>query len=118
MARIWMSDSKPVKSKKFFILGWEPVYIPLPGAMQNVINRLCPLIEPRLEFRQGRTRARFRDDVNIRKIVLVSTGGWWEKENFDTVVRIVEELAEAASVEFGGSIEKEFGDSLTMLLKK
>ena len=23
-----------------------PVYIPLPGAMQQVLNRLCPLIEP------------------------------------------------------------------------
>ena len=81
-----------------------PVYIPLPGDMQNVINRLCPLLEPRLEFREGRTRARFRDDVNIKKIVLVSTGGWWEIGNFDTVVRIVEELTETASVEFGGAI--------------
>ena len=81
-----------------------PVYIPLPGAMQNVINRLCPLVEPYLEYRQDRTRARFRQDVNIKKIVLVSTGGWWEKENMSTVVRIVEELAEDASVEFGGAI--------------
>jgi len=81
-----------------------PVYIPIPGEMQNFINRLCPLVEPYLESRQGRTRARFRNDINIKKIVLVSTGGWWEKENFDTVVRIVEELAEDASVEFGGAV--------------
>ncbi|MFH1446933.1 MAG: flavodoxin family protein [Chloroflexota bacterium] len=81
-----------------------PVYIPLPGDMQNVINRLCPLIDPYLENRKGRTRARFRKDVRIQKIILVSTGGWWEKENFGTVVRIVEELAEVASVEFGGAI--------------
>jgi multimeric flavodoxin WrbA len=81
-----------------------PVYIPLPGAMQDIINRLCPLVEPYLEFRQGRTRAHFREDVNIKKIILVSTGGWWEKENMDTVVRIVKELAEDASVEFGGAI--------------
>lgn len=81
-----------------------PVYIPLPGDMQNLINRLCPLIYPYLEYRQRRTRARFHTDVNIKQIVLVSTGGWWEKENFDTLVRIVEELAEVASVEFGGSV--------------
>ena len=81
-----------------------PVYIPLPGAMQDFINRLCPLIEPRLEWREKRTRARFREDVKIKKIVLVSTGGWWEKENMDTVVRIAEELAEDASVEFAGAI--------------
>ena len=81
-----------------------PVYIPLPGAMQNAVNRLCPLIEPNLERRQGRTRARFRKDVNIQKIVLVSTSGWWEMENFDTVVRIVKEIAADAGVEFGGAV--------------
>ncbi|AKI97476.1 flavodoxin family protein [Kosmotoga pacifica] len=81
-----------------------PVYIPLPGDMQNVINRLCPLMVPALEFRSGRTRARFRKHVNVRKIVLVATGGWWEKENLTTVVRIAEELAEDVSVEFAGAV--------------
>jgi multimeric flavodoxin WrbA len=81
-----------------------PVYIPLPGDMQNFINRLCPLLDPHLEKRQGRTRARFRKDVNIRQFVLVSTGGWWEIGNFDTVVRVVEELALDAGVKFGGAV--------------
>ncbi len=81
-----------------------PVYIPLPGEMQNFINRLCPLIEPSLETHQGRTRARFHKQVKIQKIVLVSTGGWWEKENFETVVRITEELAKVVSVEFAGTV--------------
>lgn len=81
-----------------------PVYIPLPGDMQNVINRLCPLLDPVLEFRNGRTRARFRNGVRIKSIALVSTGGWWEKQNFGTVLRIVKELAEDASVDFAGAI--------------
>jgi multimeric flavodoxin WrbA len=81
-----------------------PVYIPLPGAMQDVINRLCPLVEPYLEFRQGRTRARRRPEVGLKKIALVSTGGWWEKENMGTVVRIAKELAEDISVEFAGAV--------------
>ncbi len=81
-----------------------PVYVPLPGEMQNIINRLCPLLDPLLEFREGRTRARFHKDVGIRKIVLVSTSGWWEKENFGTVVRITKEFAEDASVEFAGAV--------------
>jgi len=81
-----------------------PVYIPLPGEMQNFINRLCPLIEPMLETREGRTRARFHKDVKIKKIVLVSTSGWWEMGNFDTVERIARELGEDASVEFAGAV--------------
>ena len=81
-----------------------PVYIPLPGDMQNILNRLCPLLDPVLEFREGRTRARFRKDIRIRKFVLVSTSGWWEVGNFGTVVRVVEEIAEVASVEFAGAV--------------
>jgi len=81
-----------------------PVYIPLPGEMQNILNRVVALIDPVLEFREERTRARFRKDVGIRKIVLVSTGGWWEKANFGTVLRIIEEIAEDASVEFAGAV--------------
>ncbi len=59
-----------------------PVYIPLPGEMQNLINRLCPIIEPAFEFCRGRTRVRFSQEVRISKIVLVSTCGWWEMGNF------------------------------------
>lgn len=81
-----------------------PVYSPLPGEMQNVINRLVPLLDPLLETREGRTRARFRQEVEIRKMVVVATGGWWEKENLDTVVRIVKEFARVASVEFAGAV--------------
>lgn len=81
-----------------------PVYIPLPGDMQNFINRLVCFLDPVLEFHEGRTRAKFRKDVRIQRFVLVSTGGWWEIENFGTVTRIVAELARDASVEFAGAV--------------
>ena len=81
-----------------------PLYLPLPGEMQNLLNRLMPIVEPILEFRDGRTRAKFHDDVRIFKIVLVAVGGWWEIGNLDTVVRIVEEVAEKVSIEFAGPI--------------
>ena len=81
-----------------------PVYIPLPGEMQNVINRLCPLVVPDLVTREGRTRSRFRDSVRIGKMVLVASSGWWEKGNFGTVVRIVQELAENSGAEFAGPV--------------
>lgn len=81
-----------------------PVYIPLPGDMQNFVNRLCPLVKPKLVFREDRTRAQFREDVKIKKLVLVATGGWWEIGNFGTVVRIAEELAQTSGVEFAGAV--------------
>ena len=81
-----------------------PIYFPLPGEIQNLLNRLMPLVEPILEFHDGRTRAKFHDDVKISKIVLVSTGGWWEKENMELVVQFVEHMAKDANVEFSGAV--------------
>jgi multimeric flavodoxin WrbA len=52
-----------------------PVYVPLPGEIQNLINRLVPLIDPVLKRQNGRTRTRFRSDVKISKIVLVASSG-------------------------------------------
>ena len=81
-----------------------PVYLPLPSGIQNFLNRLMPIVEPVLEFHEGRTRAKFHDDVKISKMVLISVGGWWEKENLGIVVRIVEDIARDVSVEFSGAI--------------
>ena len=99
-----------------------PVYIPLPGEMQNLINRLCPLLEPILECKEGRTRARFHSEVKIQKIVLVSTCGWWEMGNFDTLLRVAEELAKDTNVEFAGavlrphaSLMRENGETVTQI---
>jgi multimeric flavodoxin WrbA len=87
-----------------------PVYIPLPGEMQNFINRLVALMDPVEVMRAGRTRVRFHNDVGINKVVLVSTSGWWEKANFRTVIRIAKEIAEDASVEFSGAIIRPHSD--------
>jgi multimeric flavodoxin WrbA len=81
-----------------------PVYIPLPGEMQNLVNRIVPLMDPVLKRQNGRTRARFRADVKIKKVVLVSSSGWWEMGNLKTVLRIVKELAKDCKVEFVGAL--------------
>ena len=99
-----MQDLYPIlRGADTLILG-TPVYIPLPGEMQNFLNRLCPIIDPELETRDGRTRGRMRKGQSIRRIALVASSGWWEIENMDTVVRIVRELAENASVPFEGPV--------------
>lgn len=99
-----MTDIYPLLKVADILVFATPVYNPLPGGLQNFINRLCPLILPDIVFRDGRTRARIRDDVQIKTIALLVTNGWWEIENADTVKRIVEELTELASVNFGGAI--------------
>ncbi len=89
-----------------------PVYLPLPGAMQKFLNRLMPIMNPVLKFRNERTKIRFHDYVRIRKIVLVSVCGWWELGNFDLVEHIVKEICFKASVVFGGSVLRPHADIL------
>jgi len=90
-----------------------PVYVPLPGEMQNLINRLVALMDPVLKKRNGRTRAKFRADVKISKFVLVSTSGWWEMGNFGTVLRIAKELAKDVNVEFAGAVLRPHAGCMT-----
>lgn len=99
-----MQTVYPVLRETELLVLATPIYSPLPGDLQNFLNRLCALLDPVLTFREGRTRARFRADVHIKTVVLLAAGGWWEKENFDTLIRIVEELAEVASVNFAGAM--------------
>jgi multimeric flavodoxin WrbA len=90
-----------------------PVYVPLPGDFQNFLNRTIPLMNPVLRTTPDeRTRIIFHKDVKISKIVLVSTCGWWEKGNFGTVIRIAEEFAKDASVEFAGAVLRPHSDYL------
>ncbi len=81
-----------------------PVYIPLPGKMQDLINRLCPMLEPKLVVRDGRTRGRMRKGYALKQIALIGTSGWWELQNLDALLYMAEELARNASVEFAGAL--------------
>ena len=100
-----------LKKADVLVLG-IPVYLPLPGEMQNLLNRLMPLMKPILRYRNSHTQIQFHDDVGIKKIVLVSACGWWEKGNFDTITRIVQEICQKTSVEFVGPILRPHADLL------
>jgi len=109
---IMQSVYPKLKEADVLVLG-IPVYFPLPGAIQNFLNRLMPLVNPILKYRNGHTQIRFHDYVKIKKIVLVSVCGWWEKGNFDTVTRIAEEICQKVSIDFSGSVLRPHADLLS-----
>ncbi len=82
----------------------SPVYSPTPGNLQNIINRFVALLDPVLDFRNGRTRAKLRADVQLEKVVLVSGSGWWERENVNLLEQVIKEFAENASITYSGTI--------------
>jgi len=101
-----------------WVLG-TPVHLPLPGTVQNLLNRLMPLVEPVLETREGRTRARLHGDVRARKFVLVASSGWWELDNFGTVIHIATEMCKDIGLDLSGALlrphayKMRSGDGLT-----
>ena len=97
-----------LKEADILVLG-IPVYLPLPGEMQNFLNRFMPLLNPVLRFSDDRTQIKFYDYVKIRKMVLVSVCGWWEMGNFEILERIVKEICLKSSVEFVGSVLRPHG---------
>jgi len=94
-----------LKSSDILVLA-TPVHSSIPGDMQNFLNRMVPLIEPILEFRDGRTRAQCHEDVKISKILAAVVSGWWEIENTDSAIGVIEELSKNYSIEFAGAIRR------------
>jgi len=87
-----------------------PVYVPMPGEMQNLFNRLMPLFENTVVVRNGRMFPRMSKDVKLQKIVLVSTASFWEIENFDALVSSVEKISETCGVNFAGALLRPHAD--------
>ncbi len=94
-----MNEALDKMRKSHILVFATPIYLPLPGAFQNFLNRMMPVIEPILRFEDGRTRAKFHDDMQVSKIVLITSGDWWEKENSDVVKFIFKEIARNSGVE-------------------
>lgn len=56
------------------------------GPMKNFVDRLLPLIDPRLEMRDGHSRHVVRPGHKWGRIVLVATCGLSEMDNFDPLI--------------------------------
>jgi multimeric flavodoxin WrbA len=99
-----MQDIYPILRNADILVLATPVYIPLPGEMQNFINRMCPLFRPQLSFANGRTKAMARDEVRLKGLVLVSTGAWWELANLEILDLIAKELAIKMDLKYFGAV--------------
>ena len=99
-----MQEIYPILRKADILVLATPVYIPLPGEMQNFINRMCPLFRPQLVFANGRTKAKAREEVRLKGLVLVSTGAWWELANLGILDQIAKEIAIKMDLEYFGAV--------------
>ena len=86
--------------------------------MKTLIDRLIPLIEPYIELREGHCRHTVPERHKHSKVVLVSTCGFWEMDNFNPLVMHIQAICKNACWEYTGALLRPHSSALRYMLKK
>ena len=97
-----------------------PVYVSgMTGPLKNLIDRiLIPMGEPHLELREGHCHHPLRKEVRSGKVVLVSSCGYWEMDNFDLLLALMKAFCEHAEREFAGALLRPHGPALRPMMEQ
>jgi multimeric flavodoxin WrbA len=89
------------------------------GPMKNMMDRMIPIGLPVLEIHDGHSGHPLREDKRVKdgKLVLVSSCGFWELDNFDPLVMHMKLLSQHLDREFVGPLLRPHGPGLSMMLK-
>ncbi|HET6420784.1 MAG TPA: flavodoxin family protein [Geobacteraceae bacterium] len=89
---------------EFWVLA-TPVYVDgMPGPLKNLVDRILPIVLPFYELREGHCRHPLREGTKRGKIVLVSSCGFWEMDNFDPLLVHVNAICRNANRDFAGAL--------------
>ena len=87
-----------------------PLYVDgMPAPMKNLIDRTPPLVQPFVELRDGHYRHVVREGHKYAKLVLVSNCGFWEMDNFDSLLMHVKAACKNMGKEFAGALLRPHG---------
>ena len=82
-----------------------PVHLDgMSGPMKNVLDRMVPLLDPRLEMRDDHSRHVVRPEHKWGKVVLVATCGLSEMDNFDPLIAHLRAACRNLGKEFAGAV--------------
>ncbi len=94
-----------------------PLYVDgMTGALKMVMDRLIPLGDPKIEFREDHCRHPGRGPARNGKLVLVSNCGFWELDNFDALVGHAKAIARNLNMAFAGALLRPHGPALKAML--
>ena len=94
-----------------------PVYVDgVTGPMKNLIDRMIPLAQPSFEIRDGHTRHPRRPGYMPGKVVLVSTCGLWEMDNFDPMIVHMKAICRNWAKEFAGALLRPHAGGLRAMM--
>jgi multimeric flavodoxin WrbA len=114
-------DMQPLLAKLLdadvLVLG-TPLYVDgMTGPLKMVVDRMIPLGDPKIEFREDHCRHPGRGAVKDRKMVLVSNCGFWELDNFDALVSHAQAIARNLNMAFAGALLRPHGPAFRAMLK-
>jgi len=95
-----------------------PVYCDgITGPLKNFMDRSIPLALPFFELRQGHCRHPSRVRTGQGKLVLVSSCGFWEMDNFDPLIAHMKAFCRNASLDFAGALLRPHGGGLRPMME-
>lgn len=87
-----------------------PLYLDgMAAPLKNLLDRIIPLGCPSFELRDGHSRHPTRNGKVGGKVVLVSTCGFWEIDNFDPLVAHMRAVCKNFGWEFAGALLRPHG---------
>jgi multimeric flavodoxin WrbA len=96
----------------------SPVYADgVTGPMKVLMDRRLPRLQPFFEIKDNHTRHPLQENVKRQKVVLVSTCGLWEKDNFDHMLAHIKANCKNVNNEFAGALIRPHGGGLVAMLK-
>ncbi|MBC7085102.1 MAG: flavodoxin family protein [Methanomethylovorans sp.] len=106
-----------IKEADVFVFA-SPLYSDgINGPMKNFIDRTIPVLDPFVELRADRCRHPRRGVSKDRKMVLISNCGFWEMENFDSLLAHMQAICKNASFEFAGALLRPHGESMQIMIQ-
>ena len=98
----------------------SPVYCDgINGPMKNLIDRAAlPLMGSSYTLRDGHLRLSLPEGYKSKKIVLVSSCGFWEMDNFDPAVIHMRALSKNMASEFVGALLRPHSTLLRVMVEK
>ncbi len=87
------------------------------GPLKNVMDRMLPLIEPFITLQAGHCSHPIREGTPHAKVVLVSSCGFWEMDNFSPLLEQMRTMCRVIGLEFAGALLRPHAPGFSSMLE-
>ena len=108
----------PKVSQADILIFASPLYCDgVTGPMKMFIDRLSPMRLLTMEIHDNHIRHPIRKEWNVKRVVLVSSCGFWEIDNFDPMKAHIKAFCDNMSAVYAGELLRPHGPILGVMLE-